>query len=63
MCMANFRKKPTMEAKTTLKAFASGSARQLDHTRRKIKNLLLRNLLRTNKKILRNMDISNVVLF
>lgn len=52
-----------METKTTFSAFADESARQLDHTRKTIKNLLLRNLMRTNKKILRNMDISNVVLF
>lgn len=50
-----------MESKTT--PVAPSTLRQIRRTKDEFKNLLLRNLLRTNKRILRNLDISNVVLF
>jgi len=51
-----------MEPKNDLKKLAD-HVNELRRKKKQIKNLLLRNLLRTNKRIMQNVDLSNVVLF
>ena len=52
-----------MEPKSELKKMAEEHVKEFRRTKKQIKNLLLKNLLRTNKKIMKNLDLSNVVLF
>ncbi len=52
-----------MKPKSDLQKMAEEHTKQIRKTKKKLKNLLLRNLIRTNRTLRQSLDLSNVVLF